>query len=142
VDDAYRDSRRLCPHCTEDVALSPNGPKLECQRCQGVFVPTADLADMIATMTDRPPPTAKHADLPRNRRCPVCSVVMTETSLWTVPVERCDEHGTWFDWKELALALEYAGGGLGPQSAWQRFWRELFVPRKRGARTPVRPDDL
>lgn len=124
------------------MALSPRGPKLECQRCQGVFVPTADLAEMVAAMTDQLPPIANHADLPRNRRCPLCKAVMYETSLWSVGVERCDAHGTWFDWKELALVLEYAGGGLGPQTGWQRFWRELFVPRRQGARTPKRPDDL
>ena len=124
---------RICPACPDDVALSRRGTGFQCQRCEGAFVDGRELAAMIDHMGDEPPPAkARGAVEPVQRRCPLCRVVMQNTTLWSVRVERCETHGTWFDRKELGRPLELAGGGLGPGSSWQRFWGDLFAPGRRG----------
>ena len=125
----FRDVRRICPACPDEVTLSSRGSGFQCQGCEGVFVDGRELAAMMEHMGAAPPPAKARGPVePVQRRCPLCRTVMQNTTLWSVRVERCETHGTWFDRKELGRTLELAGGGLGPGSAWHRFWGELFAP--------------
>jgi Zn-finger nucleic acid-binding protein len=40
------------------------------------------------------------------RHCPVCDETMDEPLVFDVPVDRCEQHGMWFDKAELELVTE------------------------------------
>jgi Zn-finger nucleic acid-binding protein len=40
------------------------------------------------------------------RHCPVCDETMDEPLVFDVPIDRCEEHGMWFDKAELDRVLE------------------------------------
>lgn len=46
------------------------------------------------------------------RKCPSCDTMMTVSTLASVTVDQCPEHGIWFDSKELTRALEAQGSPI------------------------------
>src|SRR5262249_15140005 len=97
----FKDRRLPCPIC-DGAALALALDRWTCARCAGAFVENAALVSMIGEMIrgpwDMPPPSG--VDGPR--ACPVCTVAMQVELFESVTIDRCVEHGVWFDPAELA----------------------------------------
>lgn len=115
----YRDHRLACPTCA-DHELRFYGDRYACDGCGGTFVQSAALEAMVMdiamTPWDMPPATGA----PGPRACPVCSSAMVVEELERVTIDRCAEHGVWFDPDELTIALEHASGQFEPRGV--RAW--------------------
>jgi hypothetical protein len=115
----YADHRLACPTCKESE-LRFFGDRYGCATCQGTFVQNAALESMIMDVSkeafDLPLPTGTEGP----RACPVCTAPMIVEELERVPIDRCGEHGVWFDPTELLIALERASGQFEPHGirAW------------------------
>ena len=58
----------------------------------------------------RSPPVAPAAGTVIGKReCPVCALAMSVEASDGVTIDRCADHGIWFDGGELAAVLEHAG---------------------------------
>lgn len=138
----------MCPSC--ETPLRAFRARLVCDACEGMFAPLADLATAIEDITGVVPTFDAEDVKPGKRTCPVCAVVMETLKLHVhldgelvVPkptLDRCGEHGLWFDTDELAIVFEKAraahpggsgshvrkpgGGGGGSWSGDQKgpFW--------------------
>jgi hypothetical protein len=95
-----------------------------CHGCEGLFVENAALEALIGEMGSRPWELPPAAGAPGERRCPACAATLTVEQLEGVTVDRCAEHGVWFDKAELEAALQHAVGvdGSSEQVSW---WRRL-----------------
>jgi Zn-finger nucleic acid-binding protein len=115
----YADQRLACPACTT-TELRFFGDRYACAQCTGTFVQNAALEAMIMDVSkeafDLPLPTG----IAGPRGCPVCTSPMLVEELEHVPIDRCGEHGVWFDPGELTVALERASGEFEPHGlrAW------------------------
>jgi Zn-finger nucleic acid-binding protein len=90
-----------CPHCS--VPLVASGQVLGCTQCRGAWVPAAELdTTSFATGT--------HATV----RCPICERPTAPVVVAKIEIDRCADHGAWFDAGELARLRE-AHGNDGDQ---------------------------
>ena len=118
----FRDDFLTCPACA--APLREYQTRQVCDACDGMLLALADLAHAIHDLTSVVP-TFEYADeAPGKRSCPRCRQAMTTCKLRVVldreiekprPVlDRCREHGLWFDGEELASVLaKVAGKGFG-----------------------------
>jgi len=99
-----------------------------CDACSGMMLTLEDLAGGIHDMTSITPELHYRDEKPGKRACPQCAAVMSRCKL-TLGLEeltekvrpeldRCAEHGLWFDAEELAKVFEKVagkghGGGVG-----------------------------
>ena len=108
---SYRDEFPSCPACPGKLEV--DGARLRCGACKGVLVPVAQVEQMLHDMapddlrTLDARITARFADAPRS--CPRCGTPLRPMELETISVDRCDQHGLWFDTDHLAWMLEVAG---------------------------------
>jgi Zn-finger nucleic acid-binding protein len=97
-----------CPKCT-GAALAASGQHQSCAQCGGLFVTEASFADMLQTMSSGSDErTLEHYPIGTEHcahACPHCGVAMLSSSIERLPVERCAQHGIWFDRDELERAL-------------------------------------
>ncbi len=107
-------------------------------RCGGVFLSEAAIVEKIG---------GHQLDLGRPRRaelaCPVCSKPMPSAGLFEIPIDRCSEHGIWFDKTELDQVIARAhndewrlyGTGGASEARGYSFFGELIdaLFKKRGA---------
>ena len=150
----FRDDQPMCPFC-DDRALSPQADyetRLRCDGCKGVFVPAAEVEDMILHLMQEPWALDAHLTVTGEgaRTCPRCAAKMQPVRLFSIPLDRCALHGIWFDATELAMVLESAGGidpfliEEGPQYAEMTFLAKLktwFASRNKGPQAPRRPKE-
>lgn len=114
-----RDEFANCPRCA--AGLDEKGTRLVCTRCEGSLVPEHDVSVLIADIetVNLGEPTAP-TDIPLEPQlaaskselvltCPRCMTQMTKHSLHGLTVDRCLQHGIWFDGEELQAALAAAG---------------------------------
>ena len=142
-DVAARETTRTCPACGEghslhSRALGATGfSALECGRCAGLWLGdevfravaesaraaadlSPDLAALRAEAIKRPRTTQPAG--PFYRPCPQCGTRMTRVNfshLSAILLDRCSDHGVWFDAAELDAALRWIRGG-GERLATQR----------------------
>jgi Zn-finger nucleic acid-binding protein len=121
----YRDQRMACPRCRASE-LRFFGDRYACEKCSGTFVQDAALEAMIMDVSkdlyDLPAPVGE----PGSRACPVCGKPMVVEELEHVPIDRCADHGIWFDPNELTIALEHASHQFDPHGL--RAWmKKLFT---------------
>ncbi len=108
-----------CPSC--QVALRQAGFTERCERCDGAWIHEDVLVGMLQEAASslvllpwlpREPagdPGAEAAPAPEPPRpCAVCAQAMQPVSLAHVALDRCTEHGVWFDARELAEVLRHA----------------------------------
>jgi len=117
---AFRDDFAPCPACKS--ALDPQGRRLACAACGGVFVTETELAEMFVMMDENdkrsvearlgrglPGPEVEGPGFTpgpeEDRMCPLCATKMLAVTLEDIPLERCVEHGIWFDAEELQKVL-------------------------------------
>jgi Zn-finger nucleic acid-binding protein len=107
-----------CPAC--GAALREFHGRLCCDACGGVLMDTADLTASITDYLQQQiaaPPEVRFVDVKAAKRtCPLCKTPMTSCHLAadfehkhakTHPtLDRCANHGVWFDANELAEVLE------------------------------------
>jgi Zn-finger nucleic acid-binding protein len=103
---AFRHRDLACPVCESDLAL--NIDRWTCAHCAGTFVENFSLEAMVSEMKSAPwqlPATSgERGALP----CPVCTDPMHVETLERVSIDRCGEHGVWFDPLALGAALHHA----------------------------------
>jgi Zn-finger nucleic acid-binding protein len=115
-----RDEFPTCPRCK--TALDAGRTRLICKQCEGALVTEPEVSQLIADIVGNvvstmgwagkvaePQPLALE---PREGGaglvCPRCTAAMTAHKLYGIAVDRCDEHGIWFDKSELEGALQAA----------------------------------
>ncbi|MBL0214547.1 MAG: zf-TFIIB domain-containing protein [Myxococcales bacterium] len=124
MSDPYRDPDRPCPSCK--APLRAFRARFVCDACEGMLAPLADLSAAIEDITGVVPSFDYVDEAPGKRPCPLCAAPMTafklrihlDDELAKPPpqLDRCAQHGIWFDTDELAAVFEKArakhpGGG-------------------------------
>lgn len=128
--DPYRDPQRACPSC--NVPLRVFRARLVCDRCEGMLAPIADLAYAVEEITGVVPAFEFAGETTGKRACPECTGTMRTFKLHvrlgdelakpSPQLDRCDEHGIWFDQDELAGVFEICrakhpgGSGARPRA--------------------------
>jgi Zn-finger nucleic acid-binding protein len=116
-----RDGFATCPRCK--VALDPRGTRWVCAPCGGILLAEADISQLIADMLGNTlsllgwsgkiaePQPLKLVDRPAEDAltCPRCTAGLAPHLLYGIKVDRCGEHGLWFDREELEQVLRAAG---------------------------------
>lgn len=121
----YRDQHLTCPACKATLREFQGR-----QVCDGMLLTLKDLAHAIHDLTSVVPTFEYRDEAPGKRLCPRCTQAMTTCKLEVVldgeieqprpELDRCVEHGIWFDGKELASVFEkvankgYGGGVAHP----------------------------
>jgi Zn-finger nucleic acid-binding protein len=121
---AYRGARRSCPVCgTSLLALRVGRRRQEyCPGCGGRWLEHATLISMWSELAPgKTPELSPRKDGAGARPCPSCREPMERVELMVIPLDRCAEHGVWFDRRELETAL--AGAALSA-SDWLRMFAE------------------
>lgn len=97
----------ICPGCGK--TLSQAGFTDRCPACDGAWIHEDALVGMLQERTST---LVFLPWLPREkdqiRKCAVCSKAMQTVNLGSVALDRCPEHGVWFDAHELATLLSHA----------------------------------
>ena len=108
----FRDRFGGCPECASSLveALILGVASLECSACAGRWLDR----DAAATVVGSRILDAQEAGM-SPRRCPVCGMAMHRILVDAVAIERCIDHGCWFDRGELERIAS-----LGSEPAWVR----------------------
>ena len=141
------ESNLRCPACA--ATLRAFRTRQVCDACQGIFLTPEDLASGIHDLTSITPTFEFHDELAGKRACPSCAKPMVRCKLRVhldddiekpkPELDRCAEHGIWFDEEELASVFERVagkgfGGGVGrkvvaskhgdvDQGRWSAVWK-------------------
>jgi ribosomal protein S27AE len=105
---ALRGNRLTCPVCAGQP-LAFRGERWACERCSGCFVENPALVEMVVAMTSEPWELPASAGSAGERKCPACAAAMARDLALGVALDRCSNHGVWFDADELQKLLEQAG---------------------------------
>ncbi len=98
-----------CPSC--QVALTAAGRTDRCARCDGAWIHEDVLVGMLQETASAMvflPWMPRDPKEPQARACAVCAKPMQAVSLGAVALDRCADHGVWFDASELAAVLKHA----------------------------------
>src|SRR5262249_48900046 len=97
-----------CPSC--QIALTAAGRTERCAKRDGAWIHEDVLVGMLqetaSAMVFLPWMPREARDGEPARPCAVCARAMQPVSLGTVALDRCVEHGVWFDATELAAVLK------------------------------------
>ncbi len=125
--DPYRDPHPPCPSCNKQLRAFRD--RFVCDECGGMLAPLADLSSALLDITGVVPSFDYEHEAAGKRPCPLCAVTMSTFKLHIhldhdlvkarPKLDRCAEHGIWFDSDELAAVFEKArakhpGGGGTP----------------------------
>jgi Zn-finger nucleic acid-binding protein len=99
-----------CPIC--QLPLTEAGRTQRCTKCDGAWIHEDVLVGMLqetaSAMVFLPWMPREGPEREQPRACVVCRRPMQPVSLGTVALDRCVEHGVWFDATELAAVLRHA----------------------------------
>jgi Zn-finger nucleic acid-binding protein len=108
---ALQGRRLACPDpACGGRALRFEVSRWSCGGCEGVFVENEALEALVGEMAGRPWQLPPPEGSPGRRRCPACAAALGVEQIEGVTVDRCAEHGVWFDPTELEAALQHAAG--------------------------------
>ena len=97
----------MCPVC--DAPLEEAGSTSRCRMCEGAWIPedalVAILEQRASTLVELPW-QSRSGD--KARPCASCKAEMQTVDLGAVQLDRCPDHGVWFDADELASLLREA----------------------------------
>lgn len=98
----------ICPVCR--ISLSQAGFTERCPQCTGAWIHEDALVGMMQERTSAPMESLpwQPRELDQERACAVCQKPMQAVSLGTVALDRCADHGVWFDPEELASVMKQA----------------------------------
>ena len=90
-----------CPTCKQP--LESAGRTERCKTCDGAWIHEDVLVGMLQESTSTLVVLPWHPRDPEGapRACAVCATAMQPVKLGTVALDRCAEHGVWFDTHEL-----------------------------------------
>lgn len=124
--------------------MQGRGTRLVCDKCGGGLVTNDELEVMMNEMSPDDQRPLEQRLLPGRatpRTCPRCPASMKPFTMYGVTIERCAEHGVWFDGAELARVLRANGDAYAERNddseasggIFGSTLRALFVPllRKR-----------
>ena len=97
-----------CPACGDQI-LDTAGRTDRCPACDGAWIHEDALVGMLQERTSTLvflPWQPREKD--NERVCPACEKPMQWVNLGKVKLDRCAEHGVWFDADELAALLHEA----------------------------------
>jgi Zn-finger nucleic acid-binding protein len=106
----FRDNRHACPRCGSDFEelRTSLGHRFEkCPACHGNWVDAMTLREMFDRMKPGrgvPPFSARTDDDPV-LKCPICTAALVKVTLHRLALDRCEDHGVWFDGRELEATL-------------------------------------
>ena len=96
-----------CPGCGK--TLDQAGRTDRCPSCDGAWIHEDVLVGMLQERTSALVVLPWHPrDKDQERACAVCKTPMQTVNLGSVALDRCAEHGVWFDAHELAALLHEA----------------------------------
>jgi Zn-finger nucleic acid-binding protein len=96
-----------CPICT--TPLTTAGRTDRCKTCDGAWIHEDTLVGMLQETASAMVFLPWHArPKDQERACAVCKAAMAPVSLGDVALDRCAEHGVWFDATELAAVIAQA----------------------------------
>jgi hypothetical protein len=121
---AYADRDLACPVCTTSELVF-FGDRYACGGCGGTFVQNAAFEAMVMDVAKELFQLPAATGAPGPRACPVCKEAMLVDDVEQVPIDRCQQHGLWFDPNELAITLERASGQF--EKGW-RAWLKRLLP--------------
>ena len=108
-----------CPSCG-DATLREHAARLLCDRCGGIMMALEDVDRAILERAGSRPDIAFLGELAGKRTCPRCSQPMTTLRVKVTlhgraitpgpELDRCADHGVWFDGNELAEVLDKVRG--------------------------------
>jgi hypothetical protein len=114
----YRDADFRCPACSS--GLRPFHQRLCCDDCRGIMLQLTDFQTAIAAMTAIAPRLEFIDAKAGTRPCPHCRLPMTTCRVQITlddnhvtaraTIDRCDQHGIWFDDSELSQVLDLTVG--------------------------------
>ena len=131
MSDAYRQSLMQCPACAN--TLRDFHGRLCCDKCDGMMLSLDELKRAIYDITGGLESELQFVDeAAGKRKCPTCGQPLSTCNLRVVideelakprPVlDRCIDHGLWFDGEELAKVLEKVRAKVSPKGTplgWQ-----------------------
>jgi Zn-finger nucleic acid-binding protein len=110
-----------CPRCSIELRTTALSWIVSCTRCGGVFATRVvgplgrNVADAAVAASDG---AAMRASTAARISCPICQRMMEREPFRGIEVDRCGEHGIWFDRDEVIHALKGSRPrtlvGLGP----------------------------
>jgi Zn-finger nucleic acid-binding protein len=104
------DEELICPSC--GTALTSAGYTQRCKACDGAWIGEDALVGILqertSTMVFLPWQPREAREGEAGRTCAVCRKPLTPVALGTIALDRCADHGVWFDHKELAGLLSEA----------------------------------
>jgi Zn-finger nucleic acid-binding protein len=102
--DPFADRALRCPTCVEQVLVWQDD-RWTCLACTGALIPEPTLValtqDIKSAYWELPPIGLE----PGARPCPVCTTPLRVGEVEGVAVDRCADHGVWFEGGELQHAL-------------------------------------
>jgi Zn-finger nucleic acid-binding protein len=96
-----------CPRCDLDL----DGRPAKCDQCRGCWVAAVDVTKTVKSSA----PNWTDAG-PSKIACPECYATMRSIMMNGVELDRCAQHGVWFDIDELTEMLRKTGK-LGPEES-------------------------
>jgi hypothetical protein len=100
--------------------MEARGTRVVCARCGGGLVTNAELESMMNELSPDDERPLEQRLLPgsaKARGCPRCKIPMTPFTMYEVTIDRCAEHGVWFDGEELARVLQANGEAYAERNA-------------------------
>lgn len=130
---AFAGRRLPCPN--EDCGRYPlklDVSRWSCEQCKGVFVENAALEALVSEMISAPWQLAPISGRAGSRQCPVCRAALAAEVVEGAPIDRCADHGVWFDPAELETVLQHASGADAYDGGVGGWLRRIFsrAPRE------------
>ena len=96
----------VCPKCSE--ALVEAGQTHRCKTCDGAWITEDSLVGILEQRNSALLGALEWADRSKDtaRACAECKQPMQMVNLGSVELDRCAQHGVWFDADELTALLK------------------------------------
>ncbi len=95
-----------CPVCAKPLELA--GRTFRCEQCNGAWVTEEAVVAILEARASHLVRLPWEARQDQPRPCASCGVAMQTVNLGSVALDRCAQHGVWFDADELTALLKQA----------------------------------
>ena len=111
----YRTPHVPCISCS-DAKLAEREQSgvsyLKCEQCAGIWMEESAFQSLMEqTQPGKDHSPLVHNDGSERRPCPICTEKMDIAWILFLQLDRCEEHGIWFDTDELERAIRDDVGG-------------------------------
>jgi Zn-finger nucleic acid-binding protein len=129
--DPFRDVLMKCPACPAAKLRAFHG-RMCCDECEGMQIAVTELSRAIVDLTGIDPTYEFIDEVAGKRSCPQCPTLMTTCKVRVIveeelakpapELDRCTEHGVWFDREELAAVLAKVRAKVSPRGGRAAGW--------------------